>query len=167
MKKHSGHMHSFDQIQAFVAGALPEAQARELEAHIVSCAECRAIADKLRSLDAIVAQAEEISVPDKYFDTFGSRVASRIAAKKMAPVRGRFHFPLWGVIPLATAAGLVLVIALRMEPPAPRLAIQLPPATRTRTAVTAGTGAPAAQTSPAPAVTAMPAATSPRMKLRS
>jgi hypothetical protein len=136
---------------------LPEAQARELTAHIVSCAECRATADKLRALDTLTAQAEEIPTPDRYFETFGSRVASRIAARKAAPERSSFRLPLWGLVPLATAAGLVLVIALRMEPPAPRLAIQLPPATRTGTAVTAGTGAPAAQTSPAPAVTAMPA----------
>ncbi|GEM_PF-4233232 len=130
MKEPKGHSYSFEQLQAFADGALDDALARDIGRHLAGCGECRAAVDRLRALDARIGQAESADAPAGYFETFGSRVAGRIAARRAAKERPLFRFPLWGLIPAAAAAGLVLVIALRTETPVPELTVRLPPATR-------------------------------------
>ncbi|MDI6740979.1 MAG: zf-HC2 domain-containing protein [Candidatus Edwardsbacteria bacterium] len=108
-------MYSFDQLQAFVASALNEQQAEAINEHLASCAECRKAVDKLRKLASLTAQAESVTAPDKYFDTFASRLAGRIAAQKQSQTAKRFRFPLWVLAPAAAAVALALLVSLRPE----------------------------------------------------
>lgn len=117
MTQRNGHVHSLDQLQAFADGTLDHARARDIERHLADCGECRATVDRLRALAAEIERAESADAPSGYFDTFGSRVASRIAAaKRPAPLPRRLRLAWWGLVPAAAAAVLALVVSLDNEP---------------------------------------------------
>jgi hypothetical protein len=115
MNNKSGHTCTFDQLQSYVDGTLDKALAGQLEQHLASCSECRTNIAKLRALEARTAQALITEAPEKYFDTFASRVSSRIAARKEAAHSKRVWFGWWGLVPAAAAAALVLLFTLNPE----------------------------------------------------
>jgi hypothetical protein len=115
MKQMNGHPYTFEQLQSFVDGTLDKAISRQIEQHLASCAECQTDVAKLRALETKTAQALPADAPDKYFDTFGSRVSARIAARREAAPARRAWFARWGLVPAAAAAVLVLLIALNPE----------------------------------------------------
>ncbi len=115
MKQLNRHPYTFDQLQSFVDGTLDQAISGQIGQHLASCAECRAAVAKLRSLETKAAQACSADAPEKYFETFGSRVSARIAARKAAAPARRAWFAWWGLVPAAAAAVLVLLIALNPE----------------------------------------------------
>ncbi|MCU0607310.1 MAG: zf-HC2 domain-containing protein [Candidatus Edwardsbacteria bacterium] len=117
MKEPNGHACSFEQLQAFADGALDDALTRAVERHLADCGECRAAVDRLRALAAGIERAESPDAPAGYFDTFNSRVASRIAAaKRPVPLLRKLRLAWWGLVPAAAAAALALVVSLDHEP---------------------------------------------------
>jgi len=115
MNTKSAHPYTFDELQAFADNTLETTLSGQIEQHLASCPECRSTVAKLRVLEATAAQALTDAAPEKYFDTFSSRVSSRIAAQREAPRAKRAWFAWWGLVPAAAAAVLVLLIALNPE----------------------------------------------------
>ncbi len=117
-----------DEINRLIDGSLEPAARRDVEAHLHSCDECAAMADDLRRVRALAGSLERLEPPSAAWD--------RVARRTVAPLQGRL---LWmsrarrAVVPLATAACLVLAVGLvylwnRPSPPAPgtRTAVEAP-----------------------------------------
>lgn len=128
MKEQNGHTYSFEQLQAFADGTVDDALRPGIERHLADCAECRRTVNGLRALDERIGRAESAEAPAGYFDTFNSRVASRIAAaRRPAPLPRRLRLAWWGLVPAAAAALLVLVVTLDREPlPVARPLVRIP-----------------------------------------
>jgi anti-sigma factor RsiW len=103
-------------LSALADGELPEADRGRVEAHLRDCAECRALAERLRRLDAAVAAGlnpPTVSAErwDRMLDAIKRAGRVRQAAVlKAAPVR-RVRFAAW-----AAAAAAVLVAAVLLLP---------------------------------------------------
>jgi anti-sigma factor RsiW len=97
------------QLDDFVDGALPPADARAVAAHLVSCADCAAIVEDLRAITATARVLERHAPPAALWARIESHIAAAPAAA--APPR-RFPIPAsmarWQ--PLAAAAVLVVLL---------------------------------------------------------
>jgi len=107
----------FDSIAVLAIGALPPAEARELEAHIAECDLCRREYDELRgAVDALALSAEV--TPEQFGGAQCERLRSRVmdavrasatpAAAKVVPLARRA--PSQWLPYFATAAALALAI---------------------------------------------------------
>lgn len=94
-----------DRLSDYVDGELDADDARAIEAHLATCAECRAIADELRQ---VVARAQRVGYTEPTTDLWRPIEASIRAAKPVAR-RGRFVTVSLGG--LAAAAAIVALIA--------------------------------------------------------
>ena len=92
------------QLDAYLRGSLPEAEATALERHAAECARCGPLVEERSRLDLLLPK--EVAPPPHQRE----RVLARVAA------HGRSHRARWW-IPAAMAAGLLLAIGL-MRPPA-------------------------------------------------
>ena len=88
-------------LDAYLDGALPREQAREMEAH---AAECPACADLMAAMLDCRQEGEEIEVPDSFGTSW--RQAIREECEMEAPKRKRNGWQKW----LAAAAALVVVL---------------------------------------------------------
>lgn len=88
-------------LDAYLDGALPREQAREMEAH---AAECPACADLMAAMLDCRQEGEEIEVPDSFGMSW--RQAIREECEMEAPKRKRNGWQKW----LAAAAALVVVL---------------------------------------------------------
>lgn len=90
---------SRDRLDAFAAGLLDPAQARQVEDHLAGCAECRADAEASRRLAPLVAALPRSLTPDRdLWSGIGPRLRPR-------GTPGRVSVPVWGLV----AAALLLV----------------------------------------------------------
>ena len=86
-----------ERVSAHALGALPPAQAQELEAHMADCASCRRELARLRpAVDAFVAWPADVIRPGRALQ---ARLADRIAADKgeapVPPPASRWREPEW------------------------------------------------------------------------
>jgi hypothetical protein len=110
--------HEIDQerLQAYVDGQLSQSEKEQVDHHLKSCQECNSYVTGLMKLNKAIDDAECLPGMDAYFDTFASRVASRIAQRKLekrkSPVQSILR---WGGIPLAAAATLVIAVIVSLN----------------------------------------------------
>ncbi len=110
MSKINQHKFTPEQLSAYLDGQLGETERQELERHLGQCPDCRTILEKLSQTDQSVQRAEKVTAPAGYFDTFGSGVANRIAARKLRTAKAPWLVR-WGWLPAAaTVAGLALIL---------------------------------------------------------
>jgi len=111
-------------IAEFVDGSLDAAGRRALEAHVETCAACRALVADLKTIQAASFTLERRELPARAWDT----IRTRIAIEPLSDARGRvLAWPrtrsAWGVW-MAAAAALLLVtsagIYSLLHEPAPR-----------------------------------------------
>jgi anti-sigma factor RsiW len=110
----------FDSIAVLAVGALPPAEARELEAHIAECELCRREYDEMRAAVDALALSAELTPAE-----FGGEQCARLRSRVMDAVRASAAPPTTSKVtvlaerrrPVATwiayaaaAAGLVLAI---------------------------------------------------------
>lgn len=98
-----------DRLSEYVDGDLDAATTRELEAHLATCAECRAIRDELRR---VVAKARDMGYREPVRDLW-SRIEADVApSRAAAPIAstGRRHVTM-SVRRLAAAAAIVATLA--------------------------------------------------------
>ena len=86
----------------FLDGKATAAERREVEAHLESCADCRARAEEFRAVSALLDHAP-VDGPSPAFD---ARMRAAVAAQ---PARGWFTLVEWGVPALRTAAALAVL----------------------------------------------------------
>lgn len=94
-------------VSAYVDGeALPE-EARLVEEHLGTCAECRAVEKQMRSLGMAVTKTEGAVPPD-----FRENLFARMEKEELLPKRRSiFAYSVrWAAIPLAAAAAIALYV---------------------------------------------------------
>lgn len=103
-----------EMISAYVDGeALPD-EARQVEEHLGTCAECRSAEKRMRMLGMAVTRTEGTVPPD-----FRENLFARMEEEELLPKRRSiFAFSVrWAAIPLAAAAALALYV---LSPPGVR-----------------------------------------------
>ena len=96
-----------EMISAYVDGeALPD-EARQVEEHLGTCAECRSAEKRMRMLGMAVTRTEGTVPPD-----FRENLFARMEEEELLPKRRSiFVFSLrWAAVPLAAAAALALYV---------------------------------------------------------
>ena len=126
--------HVREGLSAYLDGEVPAAERAAMDAHLRECAECAARLAELAAVDER-ARALPSESPEGYFDTFPSRVRSRLTSVARP---GRWRLPAWT---LAAAAALVLAVITPLTlrprvavPPAAAPREEPPPAIRAETA---------------------------------
>jgi anti-sigma-K factor RskA len=103
------HDELLDLVAVYALGALPEAEAAQVRAHLATCAECRAEYDALRPVVDTLGYAAESDLSDADVARVKQRLLAQIApAAKVTPLRRR-SLPVW---PAYLAAALALGIAV-------------------------------------------------------
>jgi anti-sigma factor RsiW len=96
-----------DRLSEYVDGELDAAATRALELHLAGCAECRAIADDLRTVSARARALPELPARGDLWPG----IASRMQAADVVPLRPRASRGLFISWPRLAAAGLFLALA--------------------------------------------------------
>jgi anti-sigma factor RsiW len=105
-----GCLWSRPSLERLVDGALGPRMTRMAASHTSRCGECRAEADRLRRLRALV-QSAEMPLADPDWAAFWPAVRQRIAAERPAPVRDAWWLPYWKPVwghPRVALGGLVV-----------------------------------------------------------
>jgi hypothetical protein len=133
------HEYYRDRVSAYVDGALPPYEQMALEEHIARCAECRALLEKLRKLEAMVEGSSELGESD-YWERQAQKIEARLGlaeteVTRIGPVRSWRGLG-WKLT--AAAASIVVVgvigfyswesIREKTEHPPIQMAPSLPPA---------------------------------------
>ncbi|MDQ2800466.1 MAG: zf-HC2 domain-containing protein [Armatimonadota bacterium] len=96
-----------DQIQKSLDGILTSAERERLDAHLISCPECRCAWDEHRMLARAAGRWTQPAAQDDPGDAFTARVMALIAAR---PEPAFARTPFW--LPLAATALLLTLLAL-------------------------------------------------------
>lgn len=120
MNRSDEHKYTPEQIGAYYDGQLTETERLELEKHLKQCPACQAVLTELSMVDSAVQNAECVSAPEGYFQTFGSAVANRIARQKLAPQKEAKRFS-WGWITAAAALASLAIVLVSGDLTKPRL----------------------------------------------
>jgi hypothetical protein len=101
--------HERERLSAWLDGELTPAEQVEVEAHLSTCAECRA---RLADMGAVDEKARGLPLepPAGYFETFPGRLRARIEARgrvSARPARAGWRPPVWT---WAAAAALILAV---------------------------------------------------------
>jgi hypothetical protein len=101
--------HVLDRLSAFLDDELPEAERREVEAHLTECSDC---ASRLSELAAIDEGARGLAVvaPSGYFEALPGRIRRRL------PIPRRRAVPVWAWAVAAAALLAVVTPKLLREP---------------------------------------------------
>ena len=108
--------HPTDDLTALLDGALAPDERARLEAHLASCAACRAERDRLAGA---VALLERVPAPPEPSPSFEARFHARLAAERFEPGRRRpgiFHAWRWfapWLAGAAAAAGMLVYAGVR------------------------------------------------------
>ena len=115
------HAEIADRLEAYVLDQLPELERREVEEHLPGCGNCmKDVYELHRALEEAVESLPPVTPPA----ALRERVLAAVATESQEPVRRRVGIvqqprrPLWGMLPLAAAAVLVLaigVVAFRID----------------------------------------------------
>lgn len=109
--------HVLEQLSALGDGALSDAEARAVRAHLAACASCRVAEARLRPVASLLASLPPPPLPSPDFE---ARLEARLAA--LAPARGaprarrlgwrwRFAIP----VAVAAAAAVAVVVTVRHD----------------------------------------------------
>jgi len=93
-------------IQELVDGTLGPIRRAELELHLESCDECRALAEDLQAIAAAAQSLEPLTPPDRVWQQVAGRLRAEGRVSGTGPTAVRRH----SVAILALAAALVLVV---------------------------------------------------------
>jgi hypothetical protein len=97
-----------DRIDELVDGTLDGAARRELDAHLATCAECRALAEDLLAIRRAAGHLPPLTPPDRIWQQVAPRVAAPIAAAPRPTPNWRERL----AVPLAIAAVLLAAVAI-------------------------------------------------------
>jgi anti-sigma-K factor RskA len=114
-----GHAASAELLAWFVNGTLEAGERAAVEAHLASCAECRAQVDFWRQLTPHVSSAPAAPAPHpSQFRRLVARLDEELDAVPEAPLDGRFRrLPrLWRGVVAAQAAAIVLLAGALLLP---------------------------------------------------
>ncbi len=113
-----------ERLGAFALGQLSDSERAATEAHLEGCADCRAEADALAPMAAMLERAnpDQLSTAPAPPPDLGDRIARRIAAERGATRRRRlrFGFGLGAAAAAATAAVLLAVSLTGSTPTQPQ-----------------------------------------------
>lgn len=86
-----------ERVGAHALGALPAAQAAEVEAHVADCAGCRGELARLRrAVDAFIAWPADVVRPSRSLQArLASRIASETGGEPVPPPRSQWREPEW------------------------------------------------------------------------
>ena len=116
MKSKTKHTVPPEELMAFIDGQLEKGRRDQVAAHLNGCPECRSLLETLGSVDQRVAEVEKAEAPEGYFDTFASRVSSRIAQRRLTAARPRpAWFLRWGWMPTAAVVVLAVVVVMSID----------------------------------------------------
>ncbi len=103
-----------ESISAYVDGEASPEEARRVEEHLGSCAQCRSAEKGMRALGVAVTRTEG-SVPSD----FRENLFARMEAEDLLPKRRSiFAFSIrWAAVPLAAAAAMALYVLTSRETP--------------------------------------------------
>lgn len=101
--------HVLEHLSAYLDGELSDAERERFRAHLLACPECARRLEELAAVDGAFRELPE-AAPPGYFETFPTRVRSRLAAAAV-PTRPAWRLPVWA---LAAAAGLVVAVLAPM-----------------------------------------------------
>ena len=101
-------------ISAYVDGEASPEEARRVEEHLGSCAQCRSAEKRMRALGVAVTRTEGSVPPD-----FRENLFARMEAEDLLPKRRSiFVFSVrWAAVPLAAAAAMALYVLSSREVP--------------------------------------------------
>jgi len=101
-------------ISAYVDGEASPEEARRVEEHLGSCAQCRSAEKRMRALGVAVTRTEGSVPPD-----FRESLFARMEAEDLLPKRRSiFVFSVrWAAVPLAAAAAMALYVLSSREAP--------------------------------------------------
>lgn len=114
MRLKNKHPITPEELMAFWEDQLDPHRRRTVAEHLKICPECQTLLEGLQLAEQELARAEQVEAPEGYFDSFASRVANRIAGKRLAPAR-RPWLLRWGWLPAAATAALALVLIFSHE----------------------------------------------------
>ena len=97
-----------DRIDELVDATLDGAARRELDAHLATCVECRALAEDLLAIRRAASQLPPLTPPDRIWQQMAPRVAAPIAAAPRPTPNWRERL----AVPLAIAAVLLAAVAI-------------------------------------------------------
>jgi Putative zinc-finger len=97
-----------DRIDELVDGTLDGTARRELDAHLLTCAECRALAEDLLAIRRAASHLPPLTPPDRIWQQIAPRVAAPVAAAPRTTPNWRERL----AVPLAIAAVLLAAVAI-------------------------------------------------------
>ncbi len=99
-------------ISPYIDGELDRERARQLEAHVESCSECRQRLEEMKAVVQMVGALEEKELPDDFAD----RLQTRLEAEQVTGMihRKRVGFSSWMKWVGMAAAAAVIVLAIRV-----------------------------------------------------
>src|SRR5581483_12525288 len=100
-------------ISDYVDGALGAPEQAEVEAHLASCAACRALADDLRALARAAADLRTLEPPATAWRRVEKAVRAEIAAHPPKTASSR-RFGAWPWLAAAAVLALATVVGVRM-----------------------------------------------------
>ena len=96
-------------IAPYVLGAVPPEEMARVRAHLLSCDECQAEADRLApAADSLAATVEEVELPPG----FSERVISQVRADRPSTAATPSPARRWGRLPALAAVAMLLVTAV-------------------------------------------------------
>ena len=105
-----------DRIDELVDGVLDAAARRELDAHLASCAECRALAGDLLAVRRAAGRLPVMTPPDRSWQQIAARVSMPMPAPVTTPSwRQKFAVPL-AIAAVLLAAVAITVVMRRVRP---------------------------------------------------
>ena len=102
---------SLEELYAYLEGVLPDSAARRIEAHVLSCPDCRALLEDRRAFMEAAESLPDIEIPDSF-------VPSLMARLETVPAPQAARLPVWtwfaaaaagSAAFLATVGGIALV----------------------------------------------------------
>jgi anti-sigma factor RsiW len=101
-----------EKISGYIDGEISPEEARQVEAHLEACGECRTLERRMRAVGTGVARVETDVPPD-----FREKLFTRLEAEELLPRRrSLFVFSLrWAAVPLAVAASVAVFLFVSPE----------------------------------------------------
>ncbi|MBI5342505.1 MAG: zf-HC2 domain-containing protein [Deltaproteobacteria bacterium] len=101
-----------EKISGYIDGEISSEEARQVEAHLETCGECRTLERRMRAIGTGVARVETDVPPD-----FREKLFTRLEAEELLPRRrSLFVFSLrWAAVPLAVAASVAVFLFVSPE----------------------------------------------------